>query len=1063
MTTYTAPPTQTHLVLNGGDTLNVEVDGLAYGTLINQGAVLNVGSGGTDIGTTNNGGNEYVFGTSIDMTINFGGLVFVEAGATIGTTINAGGTEYDQGGASIGTTINSGGSQYVQNGSTATNATIDGAFAIQYVDGGTSIATTIKAGGLEWVRNGGTANNTIIQDGGVEHVFSSGTANTVIFAGSDSLLQLDNPSGLTGTIIDWNVGDKIDFLNTMVTGVNETGNTLTVTYGDHQTASYSLAGKQANAHFALQDDGQGGTNLTLALSTLSSLAAIQNAHLAITRTSLASDQAKNILGAIEAGTQTEAQYLSGLLSQASSTTIPAVAVEATMYGALGTAAEVTSLVTQFLPGQVAFAMQHGFDPEVYASEAMGLAFAFSDETGGTAFADAYGPSNAAMQNTKAGDIAFATAAATAIFGSASSTNLVDALVTWVSNWKAFYGSHGIPGIANPTSEQVDLAARGTAWGDAVGVALDNNLGPLKALTTNFLFDAAEGIASYSMSLVSQPAHHLGDATNSSSAHLLSLAGGGIKAMTADAGLFAGLLQHFGSEGASTTIGNLLSKVSAVSANSGSSWFADLLAYSPAFENSLQNYTDFFSSDGYMGQLKTAYYNYANLPSNGVNQYIVEFLSDFDDLAGMNLGQLYSLLANSSSNWNDFLSNVIFEPDNTAQLLQSVNFHSDHSLRTNSLASQSLVFQSSISSNDAAINKYSIFPPNETVSTITNAGNDSSGHSYIFIPAIITSLGSETDVSAPALPSIFTGSLDVTYSTYNTPLQPPFATTVLPNFNFDGLSAFLATSASSAALSAVASGGFYDSEGALLSTLLNEVQNISPLVQVNNASGTSTALDPAPLNFFTTPAFLVEQGNSLLRLADGAYIDNTSVTSGLTYLQANNHLSNFTVTALTYFDGVDISLEHINPGYKNIGQEAAVLFTGSNQNQTDLGFNLSHPSAAVFESTATTGLDKPIWEYIGPAGFKLDYFQLGVTTATNKMGIAQGEHGTLDLWIITTTAGALPSLDQTTWSQYSDLYDQIRDGLQTAYNGHVGADLLASSLGLGVQLTGVAPHLDHAII
>ena len=136
-----------------------------------------------------------------------------------------------------------------------------------------------------------------------------------------------------------------------------------------------------------------------------------------------------------------------------------------------------------------------------------------------------------------------------------------------------------------------------------------------------------------MSLVSQPAHHLGDATNSSSAHLLSLAGGGIKAMTADAGLFAGLLQHFGSEGASTTIGNLLSKVSAVSANSGSSWFADLLAYSPAFENSLQNYTDFFSSDGYMGRLKTAYYNYA-VTSDGVNQYIVEFLNDFDDLAGM---------------------------------------------------------------------------------------------------------------------------------------------------------------------------------------------------------------------------------------------------------------------------------------------------------------------------------------------------------------------------------------------------------------------------------------------
>jgi autotransporter passenger strand-loop-strand repeat protein len=207
MTTYTAPPTQTHLVLNSGDTLNVEVNGLAYDTMINQGAVLKVASGGTVIGTTNNGGNEYVFGTSTDMTLNFGGLVFVEAGAITGTTINAGGTEYDQGGASIGTTINLGGSQYVQNGSTATNTTIDGAFGIQYVDGGTSIATQSRpvfklSVTAEWPQH-------VILDGGIEHVQNGSTANNVIFAGSNSLLDLDKPSGLTGTIIDWNVGEKM--------------------------------------------------------------------------------------------------------------------------------------------------------------------------------------------------------------------------------------------------------------------------------------------------------------------------------------------------------------------------------------------------------------------------------------------------------------------------------------------------------------------------------------------------------------------------------------------------------------------------------------------------------------------------------------------------------------------------------------------------------------------------------------------------------------------------------------------------------------------------------------
>ena len=112
---------------------------------------------------------------------------------------------------------------------------------------------------------------------------------------------------------------------------------------------------------------------------------------------------------------------------------------------------------------------------------------------------------------------------------------------------------------------------------------------------------------------------------------------------------------------STTIGNLLSKVSAVSADSGSSWFTDLLAYSSKFENSLQNYTDFFSPDGYMGQLEIAYDNYAALPSNGINDSIVAILNDIGDLAGMNLAQLYGLLDKSSINWNDFLSNVIFQP------------------------------------------------------------------------------------------------------------------------------------------------------------------------------------------------------------------------------------------------------------------------------------------------------------------------------------------------------------------------------------------------------------------
>jgi hypothetical protein len=210
--------------------------------------------------------------------------------------------------------------------------------------------------------------------------------------------------------------------------------------------------------------------------------------------------------------------------------------------------------------------------------------------------------------------------------------------------------------------------------------------------------------------------------------------------------------------------------------------------------------------------------------------------------------------------------------------------------------------------------------------------------------------------------------------------------------------------------------------------------------------------------------LITQGNSLLRLADGGYIDNTGVTSGLTYLQANNDMNNgFTVTALTYSGSVDDP----NSIYKNIGEQAAVLFTGSSQNQTISIFNVSHPSAAVFDApTQTKSLNEPIWEYVGSNGFKLDYYQIDVTTASNSMGITAGVRGTLDLWVVTTTAGALPSLTDANWSQYSDLYDQMMQALQKSYNGQIGAVLLANDLGVTVadaQLIGVAPNLNHALV
>src|SRR5262249_26805681 len=91
-------------------------------------------------------------------------------------------------------------------------------------------------------------------------------------------------------------------------------------------------------------------------------ASIQNDYFAITRTPLPLDQATATAGAINAGMQTETQYINSLLTQVANTTIPAIAVEALMYNTVGTSDEVTLLAAPILPGQVGHALQHRFKP-----------------------------------------------------------------------------------------------------------------------------------------------------------------------------------------------------------------------------------------------------------------------------------------------------------------------------------------------------------------------------------------------------------------------------------------------------------------------------------------------------------------------------------------------------------------------------------------------------------------------------------------------------------------------------------------------------------------------------
>lgn len=152
-------------------------------------------------------------------------------------------------------------------------------------------------------------------------------------------------------------------------------------------------------------------------------------------------------------TQSVFTYAAQLLDANISYSQVAMAVSALMEGgtvAVGNATTPNTLTlfsTVFLPPQVANALANGYEPTVYAAEALGLALASNDS---------FNTNFVSLSNAQ-----FAQAVATL-----TGVN-VNAISTFVNNWTSFYTTNPQPGL---TTKQ---AAFGAAFGDAVGIALLN--------------------------------------------------------------------------------------------------------------------------------------------------------------------------------------------------------------------------------------------------------------------------------------------------------------------------------------------------------------------------------------------------------------------------------------------------------------------------------------------------------------------------------------------------------------------------------------------------------------
>jgi T5SS/PEP-CTERM-associated repeat protein/autotransporter passenger strand-loop-strand repeat protein len=196
------------------------------------------------------GWNETVAGPPVS-------LPFFNAQVTSGNVLNVA-----AGNTASGTIINSGGVE-TDYGSDA-GATLSGEQDVY----GSAVDTTVDSGGFQIVENGGVASATTINSGGVESVAAGGAAAGVTFGGVSATLDLAQPSGLTGAISNWQVGDAIDFLNTSVTSANVSGSTLTVNVSGGQAYSYQLIGQQGGASVSVQGDGAAGADVFLTNSSL---------------------------------------------------------------------------------------------------------------------------------------------------------------------------------------------------------------------------------------------------------------------------------------------------------------------------------------------------------------------------------------------------------------------------------------------------------------------------------------------------------------------------------------------------------------------------------------------------------------------------------------------------------------------------------------------------------------------------------------------------------------------------------------------------------------------------
>lgn len=533
--------------------------------------------------------------------------------------------------------------------------------------------------------------------------------------------------------------------------------------------------------------------------------------------------------------------------------------------------------------------------------------------------------------------------------------------------------------------------------------------------------------------------------------LLSLSGGGWNSFSNLAGAMAGSLDRLDSQGKERETDALLGDYDYISGNSGGTWFLTSLGFSKDFKESLEikSQADQYNTDGFNGKVKDFFNTLDDYYKLGKKMSVVEMLQDYDN------------------SWGNFIEASVYEQIGDGKSIKDLDFTADslqewaknpHLTFATALTKKSIVDKSGekvSESNqfyppvlsgdpmffDFASKAFSGYSPSE------EAGDEYSVSNFVPLSIELDKLNSSYRVTGGQPLSIhysdnkYGGGVLEETKIYNNTGATSRMRAIDPSL------------ASSAAVAAMAFPESYGKIGGGQNNAAEHFKKLATLASFNQKPGNLQLLIDEPAAKANMDKIMDDaKDKGYIRLADGGYLDNTSIAFNLSSAFNQGKLSEakdssepafeahlFQNNSDDYSDQVDIT--GADNTEVSLPSDLAALFgLDSSSKTTEVSDNVIQHTASelwqisphVFTSDSLTNSNLEATSLYKKDDLEISYLEIDVETINNDAyNIEGGVQGTLKIYLsINSSSDAIP-WQESIHRDYSDNYNGWRTAIEGA--------------------------------